>query len=231
MSYKEEILSGIKEKGLEFINELNQFIYENSPMKHNPVAYVKWVKADEVQANDYNPNYVAKMELRLLGISIDHDGYTQPVVTIYDPKLKKYIIIDGFHRYYVLKTHKGINNRNDGYLPVTVLKKDINDRIASTIRHNRARGKHSVAGMSQIVFKMIKNGWNDVQICDELGLEADELMRLKHISGVAKLFEDREFGHAWEESHQVKDKLKAQEKLKKEGENYENLHKNKTDTN
>ena len=210
MTIKEMIVEEIKKNGLDFINEINEFVYDNSPMKNNPVGFVKWVKIDNVEANDYNPNTVASQELKLLSISISHDGYTQPVVTIYDKDKDKYIIIDGFHRYFVMKSHEEINKLNNGFLPVVVLKKDINDRIASTVRHNRARGKHSVNGMAQLIFKMISNNWDDTRICNELGLEPDELLRLKHISGVAKLFGDKKFGNAWEESYQVKARLKKE---------------------
>lgn len=173
------------------------------PNGHNPVTKVIYVPLDMVQANDYNPNAVAKNELRLLSVSIDHDGYTQPTVTIWDEKLKKYVIIDGFHRYFVMKTNKEIYERNHGMLPIVVLEKDINDRMASTVRHNRARGKHSVSGMGTIVMEMIANGWSDSQICDEIGLEVDELVRLKYASGVDKLFKDREYSQASKEVYQI----------------------------
>lgn len=205
---KDEIIRG----GVDAVNEINKIVFDSSPCNINPVGFVKWVHIDNVEANDYNPNTVASTELRLLSVSISHDGYTQPVVTIFDKDKNKYIIIDGFHRYFVMKSNKKIMELNKGLLPVVVLNKDINDRIASTVRHNRARGKHSVNGMSQLIFKMVANGWDDVRICNELGLEPDELLRLKHISGVAKLFEDKTFGKAWEESYQVKERLKNEVK-------------------
>ena len=181
-------------------------------VKHNPVSNVQWVSIDKVEPNDYNPNAVATNELRLLAVSIDHDGYTQPVVTIYDKERDKYVIVDGFHRYFVMKTNQKIFDKNGGLLPIVVLDKGINDRMASTIRHNRARGKHSVHGMGNIIFEMINNGASDAQICNELGLEVDELIRLKHVTGVAKLFKDREFSKAWEEDQQVKVRLGIDEK-------------------
>lgn len=208
MDLKEQIKQLIDEKGIDFINEINEFVYNNSPMNHNPVAFVKWVKFEEVISNDYNPNIVATEELKLLSISISHDGYTQPIVTIFDPNINKYVIIDGFHRYFVLKSNPKLWELNKGMFPIVVLKKDINDRMASTVRHNRARGKHAVGGMGQLIFKMVANGWDDVKICNELGLEAEELIRLKNITGVAKLFENKEFSNAWEETHQIKERIK-----------------------
>ena len=176
----------------------------------NPVGKVKWVELDKVEANDYNPNIVCSHELKLLAISILHDGYTQPVVTIYDKERDKYVIVDGYHRYFVMKTNKDVKALTEGYLPIVVLDKDINDRMASTIRHNRARGKHTITGMSQLVYDMVKNGWDDMKICNELGLEPDELLRLKHITGVAVLFKDKEYNKSYEEAYQIKERLKKQ---------------------
>jgi hypothetical protein len=176
----------------------------------NPVGNVIWVPISEVVANDYNPNIVAAQELKLLSISILHDGYTQPVVTIFDKKQKKYVIVDGYHRYFVMKTNKKVAELTGGLLPIVVLKKDINDRMASTIRHNRARGKHTINGMSQLVFNMVENGWDDLKICNELGLEADELLRLKHMTGVASLFKDKDYAKSWEEGYQIKERIKKE---------------------
>ena len=165
---------------------------------------MKFIPIEKVQANDYNPNAVATHEMRLLYISIKADTYTMPVVTIYDPEIKKYVIIDGFHRYSTMRRNKDIYELNDGYLPCVVLEKSIEERMASTVRHNRARGKHSVAGMSNIVFEMLKKGVSDADICNELGLEKEELVRLKHITGFAKLFADTEYGKAWESDKMIK---------------------------
>lgn len=195
-----------------FLNEIREFLHNISPMKHNPVDYVKWVKMSDIKANDYNPNNVALKELDLLHKSISHDGYTQPIVTIYDEKENKYVIIDGFHRYYVERIKKDLRELNNEYLPVTIIESEINDRMASTIRHNRARGKHSITGMSKIVFNMLDNGWTDSQICDELGMEAEELIRLKHITGFSKLFEKAEYRQAWESKKQLKIKKEWKEK-------------------
>lgn len=185
------------------LNTLRQYIAKHSPQNQEPVNCVQWVPIEKVQANDYNPNSVASVEMKLLYISILHDGYTQPIVTIYDPNIDKYIIVDGFHRYFVMKTHKDIYERCHGLLPLVVIEKDINDRMASTVRHNRARGKHSVNGMSSMVFHMLDNGWNDEEICNELGMEAEELLRLKHITGFSKLFADTEYSKSWVSKRQI----------------------------
>lgn len=176
---------------------------ETQSTAKQPIDNVRWVALDKVEANDYNPNNVAKVEMGLLYTSIKHDGYTQPIVTVYDADRDKYIIVDGFHRYFVCKQNKDIYDRNNGKLPVVVIDKDINDRMASTIRHNRARGKHSVAGMSSIVFKMLDNGWSDADICKELGMEAEELIRLKYVTGFAKLFKDTQYRRSWETKNQI----------------------------
>jgi len=145
------------------------------PEKLQPVANVQWVPIEKVTANDYNPNSVARNEMRLLYTSIKNDGYTQPVVTIYDKAQDMYVIVDGFHRYLVMKTYKDIKKRTNGLLPVVVIDKDINDRMASTIRHNRARGKHSIDGMASMVFSMLDEGWNDADVCNQIGLEKEDL--------------------------------------------------------
>lgn len=187
-----------------FLAELRQVLHELSPYAAQPVDLVRWVPISQVQANDYNPNSVAKTEMRLLYVSIEHDGYTQPVVTVYDEDTGKYVIVDGFHRYFVMKTNADIMERTGGYLPIVVLEKDINDRMASTVRHNRARGKHSIAGMSSMVFDMLDNGWQDADICNELGMEPEELLRLKHITGFSKLFKDVEYNRAWKTRNQIR---------------------------
>ena len=173
-------------------------------MFNDQVAHVQWVPLDKVSANDYNPNVVAPNELRLLYHSILMDGYTQPVVTFYDAESDVYTIVDGFHRYLVMSYHKDIRERTNGLLPVVVIDKSVNERMASTVRHNRARGKHQVTGMAGIVFSMLDNGMNDASICNELGLEADELIRLKYVTGFAKLFEDVEYKKSWESRRQIR---------------------------
>ena len=199
---------------IDFIESIKEFLHSVSPLKEQPVNLVRWVDIDKVQANDYNPNTVAKIEMKLLHTSISHDGYTQPVVTIYDKDKDKYIIIDGFHRYLTCKSYDDVRERNHNRLPIVVIDKDINDRMASTIRHNRARGKHSIKGMSNIVFGMLDNGWDDIAICEELGMEAEELMRLKHITGFSKLFADAKYKNAWEHKKQLQIKKQYKDENK-----------------
>lgn len=199
------------EDKMAFINTLREFMHnELSPVKQ-PIDFVKWVPVDKVEPNDYNPNSVAKVEMGLLYKSIKHDGYTQPVVAIYDEDKDKYVIVDGFHRYFTCKSNKDIYERNSGYLPVTVIKKDINERMAATVRHNRARGEHSVSGMSNMVFEMLNNGWSDEEICNHLGLDPEEILKLKHITGFSKLFKNKDYNKAWETKRMIK--------LRKEQEN------------
>lgn len=185
------------------IEDLKAYLHELSPQNSQPVDLVRWIPIEKVHANDYNPNSVAKNEMRLLYVSISHDGYTQPIVTVYDDAKDEYVIVDGFHRYTTMRLNQDIADRNNGLLPVVVIQKSINDRMASTIRHNRARGKHSVSGMANMVFQMLENGWTDEAICAELGVEADELVRLKHVTGFSKLFENVEYRRSWETKRQI----------------------------
>lgn len=190
---------------MEWLDEVRDFISrELSPVHSQPVDNVRWVPVDKVRPNDYNPNSVAKTEMRLLYLSILNDGYTQPVVTIYDEEADEYVIVDGFHRYFTCKNNPDIRERNHGMLPVVVIDKPINDRMASTVRHNRARGKHSVDGMANMVFKMLDEGWQDHEICNQLGMLPEELTRLKHITGFSKLFKDAAYTASWETRRQIK---------------------------
>lgn len=166
--------------------------------KLSPVYNVKAVPIDKIQANSYNPNSVAPPEMKLLEISIWEDGYTMPVVCYYLPEIDKYEIVDGFHRYTVLKTSKRIFERENGLLPVVVIDKPISDRMASTIRHNRARGTHSIDLMVNIVKELTESGMSNAWIMKHIGMDADELLRLKQISGLASLFADKEFSKSWE---------------------------------
>jgi ParB-like chromosome segregation protein Spo0J len=175
---------------------------------HNPVALVRFVPIEKVFANDYNPNAVAAMELDLLYLSIRHDGYTQPVVTYYDPARDRYEIVDGFHRYIVMKRHQDLYDLNHGHLPVVIIDKPLAERMASTIRHNRARGKHAVAGMSSLIVALLEAGWDDRRICQELGLEKEELIRLKHVTGYAAFFEKGAYSPAMMSDQQIEEKLK-----------------------
>ena len=186
-----------------YIEEIKALLHQISPLKAQPVNHVRWIPIEQVEANDYNPNSVAKNEMRLLYVSISHDGYTQPVVVIRDEERDKYIIVDGFHRYSIMRLNKDIYDLNKGLLPVVVIDKSINDRMASTVRHNRARGKHSIAGMASMVFSMLENGWENEAICAELGIEPDELVRLKHVTGFSKLFENVDYRKSWETKRQI----------------------------
>jgi ParB-like chromosome segregation protein Spo0J len=170
----------------------------------DPVSNVQWVPVEKVEANEYNPNIVAQRELRLLYHSIKQDGYTSPIVTYYDADRDRYVVVDGFHRCLVMRYHKDIREARGGRLPVVVIDKPLNDRMASTIRHNRARGKHNVAGMANIVFSMLDGGWSEEEVCAQLGMEVDELVRLKYVTGFAKLFEDVAYSQAWETRRQIR---------------------------
>ena len=164
----------------------------------SPVYNVLAVPISKVRANDYNPNAVAPPEMELLETSIWEDGYTQPVVTYYDDKNDVYIVVDGFHRFLILSRSKRIRDREKGMLPVVVIDKELGDRMASTIRHNRARGAHNVELMSNIVAELVEMGKGDRWICKHIGMSVDELLRLKQITGVAALFANREFSDSWE---------------------------------
>lgn len=177
---------------------------QSADLSKHPVSTVKWVPLEQVEPNDYNPNSVARIEMGLLLTSILHDGYTQPVVTIYDADRDKYVIVDGFHRYFVMLSNEEVRASTGGLLPVVVIDKTISERMASTVRHNRARGKHSVQGMSSMVFKMLDDGMTDAQVCNELGMEPEELLRLKHITGFSKLFADREYNKSWVTRSQIR---------------------------
>lgn len=197
---------------VEYCNRVSEIIGRNHPFRHNPVSCVKYVPLNKVKANDYNPNAVASPEMRLLHKSIQEDGYTMPVVTFYDKDSDEYVIVDGFHRYSICQRYRDVNSLNHGYLPVVVIDKPLGDRMASTVRHNRARGRHSVQGMSNLVLEMLREGKSDADVCMELGLEIDELIKLKHVTGFAKLFEGAKYSHAWESNNQIMSRVKEQEK-------------------
>lgn len=163
----------------------------------SPVYHVYRVPVEKLVANEYNPNKVAAPEMQLLYISIKEDGYTMPIVTYYRKEDDMYEIVDGFHRYTILKTHKDIYEREHGCLPVVVIDKPLEERISSTVRHNRARGTHDVDLMSNIVGELHKLGREDKWIEKHLGMSEDEVLRLKQITGLAELFKDKEFSQAW----------------------------------
>ena len=184
---------------VEAINALRAALHNISPFKDEPVDFVEWVKAEEVQANDYNPNSVAPPEMELLRLSIMADGYTQPIVTM--PEEGRRTVVDGFHRNRVGKECADVRARVHGYLPVVRIKpsqEDKADRMAATIRHNRARGEHRVDSMAEIVVELKRRFWSDEKIAKELGMEPDEVLRLTQVTGLAGLFADRDFSEAWE---------------------------------
>lgn len=190
------------------VNYVREAVHEISPFKNEPVDFVKWVKNDSVTANDYNPNKVAPPEMKLLELSIVNDGYTQPIVSWSNPEKEKIEVIDGFHRNRVGKESKVVQSRVSGYLPIVDIRKDQsskNDRMASTIRHNRARGKHQVDAMSEIVIELKNRNWRNSRIAKELGMDEEEVLRLCQISGLEDLFTDRDFSRAWEASDSVDD--------------------------
>lgn len=172
--------------------------YASADEFRSPVYDVKRVPIEKVTANDYNPNSVAPPEMALLETSIWEDGYTQPVVVVYDDENDKYVVVDGFHRYCTLRDSKRIKEREKGFLPVVVLRKELHDRMASTIRHNRARGTHNIELMSTIVAELVEMGKGDRWICQHIGMSADELLRLKQITGVAALFMNQDFSESWD---------------------------------
>lgn len=184
---------------VELINKLKLELHEVSPFKNEPVDCVIWVKNETVHANDYNPNAVASPEMELLKLSIEADWYTQPIVTMDEEE--KRTVIDGFHRNRVGKEYQTVKDRIHWYLPVVTINKDREDRgdrMAATIRHNRARGEHKVESMSNIIMELKKRRWTDEKIAKELWMDADEVLRLAQITWLAEMFSDKEFGRAWE---------------------------------
>jgi ParB-like chromosome segregation protein Spo0J len=184
------------------INCLNKRISEISPFSE-PVNNIQWIKQEQIEANEYNPNHVAKPEMELLYESIQTDGYTQPIVA-YKKEDNKYEIVDGFHRNRVGKEHDDIKQRLHGYLPITIIDKPLDERMGSTIRHNRARGSHQIRSMSDIVVDLSNEGWTDKKISEKLGMEMDEVLRLKQITGLKEAFSNHEFSKSWTEfKHKV----------------------------
>lgn len=193
-------LSKLPEKErIEAINQAKLAMHAISPFASEPVDCVLWVKNEEVQANEYNPNSVAPPEMELLETSIREDGYTQPIVTWPHDGIRE--VVDGFHRNRVGKESKEVRKRVRGYLPVVAIKSDREDkadRIAATIRHNRARGKHKVEAMSDIVVELKRRNWSENKIAKELGMDVDEILRLCQITGIAELFSDQDFSKSWD---------------------------------
>lgn len=168
-----------------------------------PVMNVRMIPMDKIVANDYNPNKVASPEMKLLKLSIEEDGYTMPIVVYYDKQNDKYIIVDGFHRYRCAKEYFNLEE-----IPATVIEKDLSNRMASTIRHNRARGTHQIRSMSDIVLELSRDGWQDDEICKKLGMDLDEVIRLKQITGLKEAFQNHSFSKSWIEfEEKIKDEL------------------------
>jgi len=189
-----------KDDLVESINRIRETLHEISPFRDEPVDFVKWVPIDKIYANDYNPNEVAPPEMELLKVSIQADGYTQPIVTMPD-KQGSHEVVDGFHRHRVGRELPEVRERIRGYLPIVSINKDRYDkadRMAATIRHNRARGKHKVDSMSDIVIELKRRNWSDEKISKNLGMEPDEVLRLCQITGLAELFADQEFSASWD---------------------------------
>ncbi|MEL0554609.1 MULTISPECIES: ParB/RepB/Spo0J family partition protein [Enterobacteriaceae] len=184
---------------IEALNAFRQLLHHHSPFKSHPVDCVLWVKQESISPNDYNPNNLAPPEKRLLLTSLQSDGFTQPVVVLRKDDTR-YTIVDGFHRHELAKGKTPLKQQLNGYIPIACLESSGSRRdalMASTIRHNRARGRHQIHAMSDIVQELAKLGWSDDKISQELGMDADEVLRLKQINGLVELFGDRQFSQAW----------------------------------
>ncbi|HDG1709247.1 TPA: ParB-like nuclease domain-containing protein [Kluyvera ascorbata] len=184
---------------IEAINQFRQALHEESPFRDQPIDCVLWVKGEQVSPNNYNPNNMAPPEKRLLTKSLEADGFTQPIVVI-EKSSDTYEIVDGFHRHLLSQSKASLKKRFNGYLPVTQLENSDHSplsRMAATIRHNRARGRHQIGAMSDIVRELSQLGWEDEKIGQELGMDADEILRLKQINGLCELFGNRQYSQAW----------------------------------
>lgn len=187
------------EEKIDAINQFRQALHEESPFRDQPIDCVLWVKEELVSPNDYNPNNMAPPEKRLLTKSLEVDGFTQPIVVI-EKNSSAYEIVDGFHRHLLSQSKATLKKRFHGYLPITQLENSDHSqpsRIAATIRHNRARGRHQIGAMSDIVRELSQLGWDDEKIGQELGMDADEILRLKQINGLCELFGNRQYSQAW----------------------------------
>lgn len=188
-----------EQERIDAINDVREAIHQVSPLKDHPVDFVKWERGDLVKGNTYNPNTVAPPEMKLLAHSVAANGYTMPIVTHATDESR--VIVDGFHRSRVAKEIPEVRDTLHGRVPVTTIRAERSDeaaRIAATVEHNRARGEHRVEAMSEIVRMLYQAGWRDEKIQEELGMDLDEVRRLKQITGLAELFADREFSEAWE---------------------------------
>lgn len=185
---------------IEVINQVRGTLHEYSPFKNEPIDCVIWMKTKQITSNDYNPNNVAPAEKSLLNTSLVQDGFTHPIVATQDDQTKKFVIIDGFHRFELSKKTGVLNTRLHDYVPVVLMPQASHDktrRMAATIRHNRARGRHQINAMAEIVRELSQLGWDDKKIGTELGMDADEVLRLKQVCGLFELFGNRKFSQAW----------------------------------
>lgn len=195
----EELAKLDPETRIEALNDVRFQMHQVSPLKHHPVDFIKWVKSDRVEANEYNPNAVAPPEMQMLYESIANDGYTMPIVSFPDEDTIK--IVDGFHRRETERRNKDISASTMGYLPLSTIRSsqtDKSSRMASTILHNRARGSHNIELMSQIVSELVEMGKGDAWICKHIGMSIDELLRMKQITGLASLFQNKDFSQSWD---------------------------------
>lgn len=198
LSKEIELIPNADDK-IQAINEVRRVIHEVSPLKHHPVDFVFWKKSDNVEANEYNPNSIPPPEMKLLYESIANDGYTMPIVSYEDTNITR--IVDGFHRRETEKRNSDISASTFGHVPLTTIRDKqtgLSDRMASTIRHNRARGSHNIELMSQIVTELVEMGKGDAWICKHVGMSPDELLRMKQITGLASLFQNKDFSNSWD---------------------------------
>ena len=206
-NWQESLERFLSEGGEDARTEVRRFLASHSPFSAAPVDCVQWVAVDRVRANNYNPNRVAAKEMSLLRLSVLEDGFTQPVVTVSDGDA--FVVVDGFHRYLLARDDPAVREVYGGMIPVVVLARTgLEARMASTVRHNRARGNHGIEGMSALVLNMLEEGMADEDVCNQLGMEPEELLRLKHITGFAKLLKDHEYSREWKTRSQVLLKLK-----------------------
>ena len=195
----EELAKLDPETRIDALNDVRFQMHQISPLKHHPVDFIKWVKSEKVEANEYNPNAVAPPEMKMLYESIANDGYTMPIVSFPDEDTIK--IVDGFHRRETERRNKDISESTMGYLPLSTIRSsqtDKSNRMASTILHNRARGSHNIELMSQIVSELVEMGKGDPWICKHIGMSIDELLRMKQITGLASLFQNKDFSDSWD---------------------------------
>lgn len=188
-----------EEQRIAALNVLRKVLHKYSPFKSQPVDCVLWVKHETVAPNDYNPNNLAPPEKRLLNTSLETNGFTQPIVVLQQDQ-ERYSIVDGYHRHELASGKATLKKRLKGYIPVTCLESSSAKRdslMAATIRHNRARGRHQIHAMSEIVQELAHLGWSDEKIGKELGMDSDEVLRLKQINGLVEMFSDRQFSQAW----------------------------------